>query len=101
MKSVGIRQLKNHLSRYLRLVREGETVLVTDRDEVVAEIHKPTTPGAPGLSAWDLFLNDLERKGTLRRAKRRKSIIPPPVRSEGEPEVDWKSILDEVRADRF
>ena len=41
MKSVGIRELKNRLSEYLRRVRSGESVLVTDRGEVVAEILPP------------------------------------------------------------
>lgn len=41
MTTVGIRELKNHLSRYLRLVREGETVQVTDRGQVVAELKPP------------------------------------------------------------
>ncbi len=42
MKTVGIRELKNHLSKYLREVRLGESVLVTDRGEVVAEFSPPT-----------------------------------------------------------
>ena len=42
MKTVGIRELKNHLSEYLRRVRLGESVLVTDRGEVVAEFSPPT-----------------------------------------------------------
>jgi prevent-host-death family protein len=41
MKSVGIRDLKNRLSEYLRRVRLGESVLVTDRGEVVAELLPP------------------------------------------------------------
>lgn len=41
MKSVGVRELKNRLSEYLRQVRSGESVLVTDRGEVVAEISPP------------------------------------------------------------
>lgn len=41
MKAVGIRELKNHLSEYIREVRSGESVLVTDRGEVVAEIGPP------------------------------------------------------------
>ncbi len=41
MKTVGIRELKNRLSEYLRRVRAGETVLVTDRGEVVAEFTPP------------------------------------------------------------
>jgi prevent-host-death family protein len=41
MKSVGLRELKNRLSEYVREVRSGEAVLVTDRGEVVAELIPP------------------------------------------------------------
>ena len=41
MKSVGVRELKNRLSEYLRLVRAGEEILVTDRDEAVAQLVRP------------------------------------------------------------
>ena len=41
MKSVGVRELKNRLSEYLREVRSGEAVLVTDRGDVVAELVPP------------------------------------------------------------
>ena len=41
MKTVGVRELKNRLSEYLREVRRGESVLVTDRGEVVAEFSPP------------------------------------------------------------
>jgi prevent-host-death family protein len=41
MKSVGLRELKNRLSEYVREVRSGECVLVTDRGEVVAELVPP------------------------------------------------------------
>lgn len=54
MKEVGIRELKNRLSEYVRLVRAGEVVMVTDRGEVVAELRGPGQMGAessPGLQA--------------------------------------------------
>jgi prevent-host-death family protein len=41
MKTVGVRDLKNRLSEYLRRVRSGENLLVTDRGEVVAELLPP------------------------------------------------------------
>jgi antitoxin (DNA-binding transcriptional repressor) of toxin-antitoxin stability system len=41
MKTVGVRELKNRLSEYLREVRRGESVLVTDRGDVVAEFSPP------------------------------------------------------------
>lgn len=45
MKSVGLRDLKNRLSEYIREVRSGEAVLVTDRGEVVAELIPPGQGG--------------------------------------------------------
>ena len=47
---VGIRELKNRLSEYVRRVRRGEEILVTDRGTVVAELRQPTA--APGGVAY-------------------------------------------------
>ena len=49
MKAVGVRELKDRLSEYLRRVKGGEEILVTDRGEVIAEIRKPghAAPGSP------------------------------------------------------
>jgi len=35
---VGVRELKDHLSRYLERVREGEEIVVTDRGRPVARL---------------------------------------------------------------
>ena len=40
-KAVGIKELKNRLSEYLREVRSGVRIVVTDRQEVVAELKQP------------------------------------------------------------
>ena len=40
MRTIGIRELKAELSRVLRDVQRGDTVLVTDRGRVVAELRK-------------------------------------------------------------
>lgn len=40
--TAGVREFKAHLSAYLRRVRAGETVLITDRGQLVAEVHRPT-----------------------------------------------------------
>ena len=51
MKTVGLRELKNRLAEYVREVRRGEGVLVTDRGAVVAELVPPgqatDSSGAP------------------------------------------------------
>lgn len=47
MQTVGVRELKDRLSEYLRRVVAGERVLVTDRGEVIAEL------GPPGMTGGD------------------------------------------------
>ena len=63
MRTVGVKNLKNRLSEYLRIVGTGEVVLVTDRDRVVAEL----TPPAPGrgVRIEDAVLAEAVRKGWL------------------------------------
>lgn len=38
MKQVGVRELKNSLSRYLGRVKDGEIITITDRDKPVARL---------------------------------------------------------------
>jgi prevent-host-death family protein len=38
MKTVGIRELKNSLSTYVRKAHDGQTIVVTDRGEPVAQL---------------------------------------------------------------
>ena len=60
--SVGIRELKSGLSGYLKRVRAGATITVTDRGRVIATIQPAApTPNvawahqmvAAGLARWD------------------------------------------------
>jgi antitoxin (DNA-binding transcriptional repressor) of toxin-antitoxin stability system len=103
MKSVGIKNLKNNLSKYLDMVRAGEIVYVTDRDDIIAEIRKPVSAPTTMVSRWEAFLNEEERKGSIVRAKREKSNLLEWMKKSpslpGGP--DWKTILDETREDRF
>lgn len=64
MRSVGIKLLKNRLSEYIRLAAGGETVLVTDRDRVVAELGPPAPDRSPSVS--DALLLDAVRHGWIR-----------------------------------
>ncbi len=41
MRSVGIKVLKGKLSEHVRPAASGETILITDRDQVVAELGRP------------------------------------------------------------
>jgi prevent-host-death family protein len=66
VKKARIAELKNHLSRYLDQVRHGETVLVVDRDQPIAQIvplhERPTREAAD-----EGRMTRLERRGLVRR----------------------------------
>jgi antitoxin (DNA-binding transcriptional repressor) of toxin-antitoxin stability system len=63
MRAVGLKVLKNKLSEYVRLAAGGETVLVTDRDRVVAEIVPPQSGRSPLFA--DALLAEAVREGWL------------------------------------
>jgi prevent-host-death family protein len=67
---VGIRAFKAELSRYLREVRSGKAVSVTDRGQVIAEVISPVAP--PRRRGFrqpsDLRLRALIEAGVLRPA---------------------------------
>jgi antitoxin (DNA-binding transcriptional repressor) of toxin-antitoxin stability system len=63
MRSVCLKTLKHKLSEYVRLAAGGETVLVTDRDRVVAEIGPPSPTRSSVLSDARLF--DAFRQGWM------------------------------------
>lgn len=97
MRSVGIKTLNNRLSEYIRLAASGETVLVTDRDRVVAEIGPPKETRSPFLA--DAMLAEAVRAGWL---------TPPVLPATGEPPAsrpvaplsDLLGELDEDRGER-
>jgi len=96
MRSVGLKVLKNKLSEYVRLAAGGETVLVTDRDRVVAEIVPPQ-PGRRAISQ-DEFLAQGVREGWLTPASH--PGVAPPQRKPIMTLQQLLKELDEDRADR-
>ena len=98
MISVGIRDLKNKLSQYLGLVREGHTVLVKDRNEIIAEIRKYSQDSTEGQLA--VYLESETLQGSLIPAKRSGSNIATILESDTAIRVDWKSAYTQSRNDR-
>ena len=43
LKTVGVKELKNNLSAYIREVKRGARIFVSDRSVIVAELHEPMT----------------------------------------------------------
>jgi antitoxin (DNA-binding transcriptional repressor) of toxin-antitoxin stability system len=93
MRSVGLKVLKNRLSEYIRLAAGGETVLVTDRDRVVAEIVPPQAGRSPLLA--DALLAEAVRAGWLTPAVLAGGSPPP-----RKPVVAFRDLMKELQHDR-
>lgn len=88
MRSVGLKTLKNKLAAYVRLAASGETVLITDREQVVAELVPPAAGRA--LALPDAVLAQAVREG----------VLTPPVLPPGPaPELPGVAPLDEILAE--
>jgi prevent-host-death family protein len=86
MDSIGVRELRQHASRYLERVRRGESIEVTDRGTPVAILVPAATHDVR---------DRLVREGRLvpRRGAR---TLPEPVISS----LSTGQVLDELRAER-
>lgn len=64
MKSIGIRELKNNLSQYIRRAEAGERIAVTAHGRVVAELAPPGANIGTGRNRYD----ELVAAGVIRPA---------------------------------
>lgn len=96
MRSAGVREVKDKLSEFLRLVRSGEQVLITDRGEVVAMLGPP----GPAFEQAEFPLLELMiREGRASRGGRNRPELYPPQ----PPRItraELERLLEEERSDR-
>jgi prevent-host-death family protein len=87
--SVGIAELRQNLSVYLRRVSRGERLVVTDRNRPVAELGPAPTIG-----------RDLDRLIAAGRVSRpARAGLPEPLELAGDPQALSRA-LDDIRGDR-
>lgn len=94
MLAVGLKNLKNKLAEYVRLVAAGETVLVTDRERVVAELIPPRAGRSD--MASDALLADAVRNGWITPPVVGPASAPPA----GRPVAPLETLLAELEEDR-
>ncbi|MEO5575309.1 MAG: type II toxin-antitoxin system prevent-host-death family antitoxin [Gaiellaceae bacterium] len=87
--TVGVAELRQNLSRYLRRVERGERLVVTDRNRPVAELGPLATAGTE--------LDRLIAEGRVSRPTRRG--LPEPIALDGDPHALSRA-LDEIRGER-
>ena len=93
MRAVGLKVLKNKLSEYVRLAASGETVLITDRDRVVAELTAPALGRSQSVD--DAALAELVRRGWLTAP-----LIGPGGEIPRRPVARLATLLEELDRDR-
>ncbi len=92
MKTSGVRELKNRLSAYLRMVENGERVAITC-GRIVAELGPPTHTTFPTQSC------NGSRAGTVRLGAPNQPEVYPPSPSRV-PSGTVQELLDDVRGER-
>jgi prevent-host-death family protein len=83
MRKVGSRELKNRMGRYLLAVRQGQTLIVTDRGKPVAKLS-PTNDAKSQKMSLRERLEELEAQGLIRLGKGRLKKFRA-VKSRGKP----------------
>jgi prevent-host-death family protein len=89
MTTVGVAELRQNLSKYLRLVARGERLVVTDRNKPVAELGPPPSTGQA--------LDRLIAEGRVARPSR--PSLPEPLQLGGDRQALSRA-LDEIRGER-
>ncbi|MBA7709681.1 hypothetical protein ES703_118603 [subsurface metagenome] len=77
-------------------------VVITDRNEVIAEIRKPMPSEAHLNTNFVAYLNQQEKEGKIIRALRTESIIDSIIKKKTRDKisVEWKDIYNSTRQDR-
>ncbi|MDO8142233.1 MAG: type II toxin-antitoxin system prevent-host-death family antitoxin [Candidatus Brocadiales bacterium] len=93
MLHVGLREANMHFSKYLKLVREGQEVVVTERGSPVAVIKPLMNEGTP-----DDKIKSMEDQGILRRSVKGKLPLGRTIAIAGKP---LSETMIEEREERF
>lgn len=98
MKAVGVKILKAKLSEYLRLVKTGETILVTERDEVVAELRPAHRQDVVATALEDGLQHLADRGAATLRSEELRGWTGPrsAIRIKGR---SSRALLDSIRED--
>lgn len=72
MQMVGVRELKDHLTKYLSMIKRGENVIVTDRGNPIAILH--SLDHTEATATPEEKLASLSKRGMIRLPSGRKKL---------------------------
>ena len=84
---VGVRELKSRLSEYLRRVKQGETVIITEHGKPVGRL-------IPQGQSLDERLGELQQAGLIRWSRRKLTPMKPVARLRGKKTIAEIIIVD-------
>jgi antitoxin (DNA-binding transcriptional repressor) of toxin-antitoxin stability system len=99
VRAVGVKQLKAKLSEYLRLVKSGETILVTERETVIAELRPSRREPLAAAERIEDVLDVLAESGEVSRASASHAGWSWRPRGLGLPPGSARALLDELRVE--
>jgi len=88
--------LENQLSLYLQYVKNGEKVIITEHNKIIAEISMPEKER--NITAIEENLINLSKGGEIILAQTNKAHLKLPEINET---LDWTTAYDETRAERL
>lgn len=97
-KTAGVKELKAKLSEYVREVKRGETVLVTEHGRVVAELVPPGTAAPAEVSRDDRVRRRLVTEGLVSHLGEQGELPKPAGRAVSREELE--AALDAEGEDR-
>ena len=99
MRSVDLKTLNRRLSEYVRIAAAGETVLVTNRGRVVAELRPPRADRSPRVA--EATRAEMISEGILTPRAIEPGTHPLPKPKPIMTFEEGMKLLDEARSDRF
>ena len=97
MNTVGIKELKNRLTHYLRLSRAGEEIIVCDRGKPIALIQRIDMARQP--KSDEAILAQMAAEGTVTLPRKHAATKFKPVRIEGKTAASM--VVEDRRASRY
>ena len=99
MVTVGIRNLKNSLSQYLKMVKRGERIVVTDHNRIVAQII-PASVTDRKTSLLEDYIAEKIKTGKLTPATKKTTLHLERATEDSVDQNEIEKVYEQTRNDR-
>ncbi len=100
MISVGVRELKSHLSQYIDLVKKGENILITEHNKVVAELKFLEPKPSDDTKIKEVFSKLVSEKKMIPAKRKSIAISKKASNAKKIKQKDWWKFYQEAKEDK-